>query len=291
MRSARDKSIGRGSPQNPKVGLNSRQAVSNFLSKGFVTLFIILCSLFSITVSAQDIKLPERPDPPHLVNDLAGMLNAGQASALENKLVAYDDSTSTQIAIVTISSLGGADAAQYATELSQKWGIGRKKKDNGVLLFISKNDHKVFIATGRGAEATLPDIICKQIIDHVIKPRFKAGNYYDGINAATDQMMARLSGQFVNDEPDKAGNHISIKFIALIVVAIFLLIILLGGGGGGQTYDRSGSSGMGGFLGGMLLGSLLGGGGSGGGGSDSGGGGFGGFGGGSFGGGGAGGDW
>jgi uncharacterized protein len=258
-------------------------------SKQVFSLFVILYSLFSISVSAQDIKLPERPDPPRLVNDMAGMLTYNDARTLEQKLVAYSDSTSTQIAVVIVPSLNGADIAQYATELGAKWGIGEKGKDNGVLLLISQGDHKVFIATGRGTEANLPDIIAKRIVDHVITPQFKAGQYYAGINAATDEMIARLSGQFVNDntKDDTDGSASHAKWIALIIVAIFLLLIFFGGGRGGQTYGGGGS-----FLPWFLLGTLMGGGGGGGGNDDGGGGGgFGGFGGGDFGGGGAGGSW
>jgi uncharacterized protein len=262
------------------------------LLMGVRAMFIILYSLFSISVSAQDLKIPARPDPPRLVNDLAGMLTYDETNSLERKLTGYSDSTSTQIAVVIIPSLEGTDIAQYATELGAKWGIGVKGKDNGVLLIISKTEHKIFIATGRGVEANLPDIIAKQIVDRIIKPEFKAGHYYAGINAATDEMIARLSGQFVNDsikdKSDEQGTGYS-KWIALVIVIIFLLLIFFGGGRGGQTYGGGGSG-----LPWFLLGGLMGGMGSGDGGGrggGGGGGGFGGFGGGDFGGGGAGGDW
>jgi uncharacterized protein len=223
------------------------------------------------------------------------MLTYDDARALERKLEAYNDSTSTQIAVVIVPTLNGEDIAQYATELGAKWGIGEKGKDNGVLLVISQGDHQVFIATGRGVEANLPDIIVKRIIDHVITPQFKAGHYYAGINAATDEIIARLSGQFVNDNTDKsAGNA---RWIALVIVVIFLLLMIWGGGRGGQTYGGGGSILPWFFLGGLLgggsggVGGFNGGYGDSGGGSDGGGGGFGGFGGGDFGGGGAGGSW
>ena len=279
MRSVRDKFNGTG-----------KERRSTTFSGGFLTLFIILSSLLS--GSAQDLKIPERPNPPHLVNDMAGMLSRNEDNNLESKLVAYSDSTSTQIAVITINSLEGNDIAQFASELGAKWGIGVKGKDNGVLLLISKSDRKAFIATGRGVEANLPDITAKRIIDRIIIPNFKQQKYYEGINAATDEMMARLSGQFTNDDQKDTKSSIKghAKLIALIIVAIILLFIFFGGGSGGQTYNSGGSSG-GSFLLGALLGSALGGGGGRGGDSDGGGGGFGGFGGGDFGGGGAGGDW
>jgi uncharacterized protein len=232
---------------------------------------------------------PDRPNPPRLVNDLAGILNPSQADALEQKLDSYNDSTSTQIAIVIVNSLDGMEKAQYATELAEKWGIGNKHKDNGVLILISKNDRQIFIATGRGVEEKLPDAICEQIIAHKIKPAFKASDYYAGLNNAIDEMIARLAGTFKSEEDDSPHAPIPVWAILLIAFIIFFIIPMFfrDGGGGGTTM---GGGGGGSFLTGALLGSLLSGGG-GGRGDDGGGGGFGGFGGGSFGGGGAGGSW
>jgi uncharacterized protein len=253
--------------------------------------FIVIASISS--AFAQEIKIPERPDPPRLVNDFAGMISGGDAEAIERKLDAYNDSTSTQIAIVTIPTLGGAEINQFATELFHKWGIGQKGKDNGVLLFIAKDDHQLFIVTGRGVEEFLPDAICKRIIEETIKPQFKAGNYAGGINAGIDEMMARLSGQFKGDPNANTDNappiKFNIKWIFIIIIIIFVLVSIFGGGSGGNTYSSGGSSGLW-----FLLGMLSGGGGRGGGwggGDSGGGGGFGGFGGGDSGGGGAGGSW
>lgn len=246
---------------------------------------VALASAFvlGLSLSALAVNYPERPDPPRLVNDMAGMLSADEVQQLENKLVAYDDSTSTQITIVTINSLNGEDASQYAPELGQKWGVGRKGKDNGVVVLISKTDHQIFIAPGRGVEEYLPDAICKRIVENTIKPAFRAGNYYEGLNSATDEMMARLSGNFVNNDKGDGGNLPFPLIVIIIMVIIFVISFIFRnrGGGGGTTYSR------GGFGGPVIWGGGFGGGGFGGGG----GGGFGGFGGGSFGGGGAGGSW
>jgi uncharacterized protein len=168
-------------------------------------------------------------------------------------------------------------------------GYRRKRKDNGVLLLIAKDDRKLFISTGRGVEEFLPDAICKRIVELTIKPQFKAGNYAQGINAGVDEMQARLTGQFKNDKPEAAPVKFKISWIIYAVLIIIVLLVLFGGGGNnGQTHSGGGSSAAW-----FLLGALSGGGGRGGGwgGGDSGGGGFGGFGGGDSGGGGAGGDW
>ncbi|MDB5281619.1 MAG: hypothetical protein JWO06_694 [Bacteroidota bacterium] len=251
---------------------------------------LLLCFILligpGIFSNAQNPAIPERPRPPRLVNDFAGMLSSGENQQLENKLKAFNDSTSTQIAIVIINSLDGMEKGQYATELAEKRGVGDKKTDNGVLLLISKGDRQMFIATGRGVEEFLPDAVCERIFQEVIKPAFKAAKYYQGLDAATDEMMQRLRGTFVNENQ---GRHKKgpIPF-TFIIFAIFIIIVIISSffrnnGGGGNTISS------GGWIAGALLGSALGGGGGGGGGSsDSG---FGGFGGGSFGGGGAGGSW
>lgn len=248
------------------------------------TWLFLLSVVLSLTAFAQ---YPERPNPPRLVNDLAGFLNSEEIAALEQKLVAYDDSTSTQITIVAIQSLDGADKAQYATELGEKWGVGGKENDNGVVILISKEDRQLFIATGRGVEQYLPDAICKRIVENKLKPNFKRGNYYQGLDEATNEMIARLSGTFVGDGGDKGEKRgIPLWAIILIIVVVFIILpsIFRGGGGGGTTFGGRGYNNWGGGFGGF-------GGGGFGGGSSSGGGGFGGFGGGSFGGGGAGGSW
>ena len=261
-----------------------------FQVSSFKNWFSILACWFLVLASvnsyAQNATYPERPSPPRLVNDLAGMLNSGEGQALENKLVAFNDSTSTQIAIVIIKSLDGMEKNQYATELAEKWGIGNKKKDNGILILVSKTDRQIFIATGRGVEEFLPDAICERIIENDIKPNFKSGNYYEGLNSATDEMMARLRGTFVNENQGRRLIK-SIPFPIIIFIIIFIIVVissLFRGGGPGGTL------GSGGWIAGAMLGEMLGG--SGGGGSSGGdSGGFGGFGGGSFGGGGAGGSW
>ena len=256
---------------------------SSFHVRWYQALALFLASLL-VTAGAYAQQIPPAPNPPRLVNDFAGMLSGSEQAALERKLVDYDDSTGTQITIVTIVTLDGAEKAQYAIELGEKWGVGGAKMDNGVVILVARDDRQMFIATGRGVEEYLPDAICKRIVENIMKPEFKAGDYYAGLNKATDEMIARLSGNFVNDE-ERTADRIPLWVIILIIFIIFFLlpIIFRGGGGGGTTYGGRGVRNWGG-------GPVWGGGGFGGGGS-SGGGGFGGFGGGSFGGGGAGGSW
>jgi uncharacterized protein len=99
-------------------------------------------------------------------------------------LVAFNDSTSTQIAVVIMQSTGDYDINQYGAALLRKWGIGSKEKNNGILVLVAMNDRKMSIQTGYGAEGALPDIVTQQIIQNDMKPRFKENDYYGGLDAA-----------------------------------------------------------------------------------------------------------
>jgi uncharacterized protein len=249
-------------------------------------LFFLQALLFANNALAQNIIA--KPNPATLVTDVAGVLTPEQKQALENKLVAIDDSSSNQIAVVIIPSLDGYPKEEYATKLFRDWGIGNKKTNNGVLLLIAVNDRQIRIEVGYGLEGAIPDITALNIIDNDIKPAFKAGNYYEGIDQATDNIAKAAVGEYKVAKAKKSKSRGSGGF--LIILIIIFLVLRNGRGGGGSNIGGSGFSDV---ATGMLLGSLLGGGGrhGGGGGFGGGGGGFGGFGGGSSGGGGAGGSW
>jgi uncharacterized protein len=245
-------------------------------------------------------KLPDRPVPPRLVNDFAGMLNAEDVNMLERKLVAFNDSTSTQIAIAIVPSLEGYDPGDYAQRLGEKWGVGQKGKNNGILILIKPNTSgskgEVFIATGYGAEGRVPDMVCGEIVDKEILPAFRAGDYYGGIDKATNTLMSLIRGEYSAADYGRRAGRTAGKGIpvGLIIFIGFIIIAMIGGKSGGSRNKNISSGGLPLWL---LLGMMNSGssshngswgGFSGGGG---GGGGFGGFGGGSFGGGGAGGSW
>jgi uncharacterized protein len=244
--------------------------------------FFVLCILGWFGISAYSQNYPPRPEPAVYVNDLANIFQEDQRSELEAMLVDYYDSTSTQIVIVTIPSLEGMDASQYATELGEKWGAGQADKDNGVLFLVAPNDRKMYIAAGRGTEEKLTDVFLGRIRDNYILPEFKTGNFYSGVRLGVLQMMNRLSGSFVNEVDNAPSEEISILGIILILLIILFISWLLGriskSVNYGETYSGRGYNG-GGFWG------------TGGGWGSSGGSWGGSFGGGSFGGGGAGGSW
>ena len=253
------------------------------------TFLIIVISLFSFFGYSQNF--PAKPN--QLVNDYTKTLSADQVASLEQKLVAFSDSTSIQVAVVIIQSLDGYDINDYGYQLGRAWGIGGKEKNTGVLVLASIGDRKVAIQTGYGMEGVLPDAITKRIIENEIKPNFKAGDYYAGMDAATNAIISYTKGEYKNDSPRKGGKKgFPAGLIVLIVVGVLLLISRGGKGGGGRNVI--GSRGGADIVWWSLLSGLGGrgsGGGGGFGGGSSGGGGFGGFGGGSFGGGGSSGSW
>ena len=252
-------------------------------------LFIVfIIAVFSFT-SAVAQNVIERSNPPVLVTDLAGVLSPEQKQALENKLVAIDDASSNQIAVVILPTLDGNPIEEYATKLFRTWGIGNKKTNNGILLLIAIQDKKIRIEVGYGLEGAIPDITANSIIDNDIKPAFRQQAYYEGIDKATDDIAKAAVGEYKEARPKKTRSKSKGSGGLFLIILIIILAVLRNGRGGGSNIGGGGFSDI---ATGMLLGSLLGGGGRGGGGGfGGGGGGFGGFGGGSSGGGGASGGW
>lgn len=239
---------------------------------------VFLLSFFCIT-QLWAATFPPAPTPFRYVNDYTNTLSANEKAFLEQKLQAYGKETSSQIAVVIIPSTEEYDIAQYAFELGDKWGIGRKQLNNGVLMLIAKQDRKMFIAVGQGLEGVLPDAFLSQLIRQQITPQFKQGNYAEGISQGLDYLIAASKGEFdPNSQPEEDWE----RFLPLVMIALFILFVFIGNGrevvyvgNGGASGRRSSHYRSGGGFGGGSFG-----GGSGGG-----------FGGGSFGGGGAGGSW
>ncbi len=251
---------------------------------------LLLFLLVFISLVSVGQNIPAVPNPVRLVNDFAHVLTPDQTQELENKLVAYDDSTSVQIAIITVPTTGDYDIADYALKILRDWKVGNKKTNNGLVILAAIQDHKVYIATGYGLEGAVPDITAKQIVEDEIVPNFKEQNYYRGFDQGADAIIKAARGEYTapvgyNERKNHGkggGNAIGI----IIFIVIFLILASRRGGGRGGGGGVASGSGMLPFL----IGTMLGGGGRGGG-FGGGGGGFGGFGGGSGGGGGAGGSW
>lgn len=253
-----------------------------------IVLFLFLLLSFGFKAQSAKEILDFKPTPGRLVFDYGGFLSESEAKSLSTSLTKYFDSTSTQIIVLTLKDLDGYDPNQFTVELGSRWGVGEDKEDNGVVLMLSMNDRKSYIATGRGAEGPLPDVLCKRILDEVMKPLLKEGKYYDAIKLGTESIQSALNGEGFKNTRSKGSGYKTMIFLAIAV--IILLIFIKRGGGNGRYISGRGASnwspGGGFWIGGFGGGSSSSGGSSGGGWGD-----FGGFGGGDFGGGGAGGDW
>ena len=252
-------------------------------------ILVLLCLMTAVLSYA----IPSRPDPQRLVNDLAQVFTSDQVSRLENTLVAFDDSTSNQIVVVTVKDLEGYDPSEYATRIGLDWGVGSAQFNNGIVLLVKPKTYdsagQVFIAVGYGLEGAIPDAYAKRIIENELIPNFRLNDYYAGVEAACDVLMKLASGEISEprgEEEDDALLEI-IATLLFIGLLIFIFIIAIG-----QNDDNGHSSGGGRRT--IYVGPIITSGRSYGGGSSFGGGfggGFGGLGGGSFGGGGAGGSW
>lgn len=256
---------------------------------------LILALFFALILRGQP-KVPDRPSPQRLVNDFAGLLNYNEMAELERTLVAYDDSSSNQVAIVTIRSLGDYPIEDWALEIGRKWGIGRKAKNNGVLILVSLEPRKMNISPGYGLEGALPDILCKRIIRDEMTPAFKQQQYYTGFNNGINGVKKATRGEYKIEDSDvknTSSNGFPYIFIVFLIILIVVFFINRNqrkyGNYGNQRRDYNDNRGGGWIFWGGGFGG--GGGGFGGGSDNDSGGGFGGFGGGDFGGGGASGDW
>ena len=277
-----------------------KKIVSSFEYSVGSRLLVLLTLLFSISLFSQGYKIPEKPKFQTSVYDYVDLLSPSQKTNLEAKLIRYSDSTSTQIVIAIISSTEGEDINYLGAIWGEKWGLGDAEKDNGVLVLLAKDDRKIAIQNGKGVEHLLTDFQSKRIIERIIIPEFKKGDYYSGLDKGSDYIFKTLNGEFKGTRK-KNKEEFDPGIIVFIIIIIIIFILISRGNknnrGGGKRFRRGSladtifdtiilsNAGRGG-------GSFGGGFGSSSGGGSFGGGGFGGgFGGGSFGGGGASGGW
>lgn len=253
-------------------------------------------------------QVPQRPVPARLVNDLAGIFSQREAAALEYRTAIFADTTSNQIAVVTIPELYGYDKAQLAYQIGEQWGVGQDKFDNGIVILIKPKTGsslgEVFIATGYGLEGAVTDAFARRVIERAMIPYFRQDDYYGGVQAALDVLMPVISGEISTDEFSAEDDGAAPAFIFLFFfIAFVVMLVFLSSDSNNRNMGSGNHRGGNGFTAtdAFILGSILGNaggsrgrsGGFGGGwsGGSGGFGGFGGFGGGSFGGGGAGGSW
>ena len=157
-------------------------------------ILLIFFLFFTVVAFAQTIN--PKPNPPRAVNDFGKMLETFQVDALEQKLDAYNDSTSSAIVIITVEDLGDRAIEDVALKYLRDWGVGVKGKNNGVVILVSKNQRKAWIATGYGMEGVLPDVTVKQIVDQRMIPYFKEKDFYRGFDNTVDAIIQAAAGEF-----------------------------------------------------------------------------------------------
>ena len=271
----------------------------NFLMKlkGLMKHTILLIAILFSSFSFSQFDIPDIPKEQTSVYDYINLLSASEKNTLENKLIKYSDTTSTQIVVVIISTTKGENIGLLTPRWAQKWGIGQAKEDNGVFILLARDDRKIWISPGYGVEDRLTAGIVGELTRNIIIPEFKNGDYYQGLDKGVDAIFDILTGAYQGSRPVES-QPFPFQFIIILIVIFIIIIISIsknrrdGGGKGGnrhQGFDIWGAIilsnlGRGGFGGGGRSGGGFGGGSSGGG--------FGGgFGGGGFSGGGSGGSW
>lgn len=211
-------------------------------SKGIFQLVFLLILLSSNCIFSQ-FTIPEKPEFQTSVYDYANLFNANEKTQLEEKLVHYSDTTTTQIVVITVESLKGEDVNMLATNWGQKWGIGgTAKDDNGVIILISKNDRKIAINPGYGLEDRLTAGTGGEIIRNIIIPEFKAGSYYKGVNKGTDALFDVFKGKYKGTRK-QAKQEQDFPVLPFIIIIVFILILASRNKRGGGNSGNNGGGG------------------------------------------------
>ena len=200
------------------------------------SLFIFCCLTFSL--SWGQFEIPTKPSKQTAVYDYADVLGAIEEQALTEKLIRYAAATSTQIVLVSIASTEGEDIQFLGANWLSKWGIGQAGKDNGILILLARDDRRIGINTGYGVEDRLTDALSKRIIETIIIPEFKSGNYYSGLTAGTDAIFEVLTGAFTEERELRGSQKETFGGLVFFIILVVILIIVFGRKGG-----RGGSSG------------------------------------------------
>lgn len=129
------------------------------------------------------------------VTDLTATLSGEQKSRLENDLAALEARSGAQLAVLLVPSTRPESVEQYALRVAEAWKLGRKGKDDGVLLLVAKADRKLRIEVGYGLEGDIPDAAAKRIIDETMAPRFQAGDFAGGVAAGVERLAALIEGR------------------------------------------------------------------------------------------------
>ncbi|MGL6140515.1 MAG: TPM domain-containing protein, partial [Planktothrix sp.] len=211
-------------------------------SNGIFRLPLLLIAFLTFQCTFAQFTIPEKPSFQTSVYDYAAILNANEKAQLEEKLIRYSDSTSTQIVVITIESLKGEDIGILAPKWGQTWGIGgSEKNDNGVVILLAKAERKIWIAPGYGLEDKLTAGIGGEITRNIILPEFKAGSYYRGLDKGADALFDVFKGKYKGVRKKAAEKDFPI--LPFIFIIVMLIILFSKNKGGGNSGNRGGGGG------------------------------------------------
>ena len=167
------------------------------------------------------------PELTGRVVDNADLLSPEQEQEISSQLETLENNTTDQLVVVTLKSLDGYDIADYGYQLGRHWAIGQKEKNNGVLLIVAPNERKVRIEVGYGLEGILTDARSSRIIQNVILPAFKSGEYDIGIQSGVDKIINMLgdpshADEIVQNNSNDIGSLFGILFPLIAFLSIFV---------------------------------------------------------------------
>ncbi len=211
------------------------------------TLFCLLFFLFAVHYSLTTSFALEVPVLKAHVNDYGNMMPPETRANIEAELKAFEQSDSTQVVILTVPSLEGETLEEFSIKVAEAWKIGQREKDNGIILLVSNQDRKISIEVGRGLEGRLTDLMAGRIIEYVIKPRFKRGDFNGGFIAATQAMIDVVRGEFKADENQTLKRRkkstplpVVLLFSAIMLVSLGRISRILGGAAGAIGFPLAG---------------------------------------------------
>jgi uncharacterized protein len=251
-----------GLRRGPHIGVRLR--VDRAMNRSRPHLAALICSLvawaaFAGGALAQDLV----PVPPlkGRVTDLTGTLSAEQVATLDRSLAAFEGRKGSQIAVLMVPTTRPEDIAQYSIRVADQWKVGRKKVDDGLIVVVAKNDHKLRIEVGYGLEGVVPDIIARRVIRETMAPHFVDGDFYGGLKAGTDQLMKLVDGETLPppaqqgaQRPGEGTDLQSLFVILLVVIAVVggILKKVLG-----RFFGSAATGGVAGFIALAIAGTMI----------------------------------
>lgn len=187
------------------------------------TVFILSCFLFFLPSIAQSLEVPPLQG---YVNDYAGMISPTLRDRLDEELKAFEQSDSTQLVLLTIPSLEGNPIETFSIKVGETWKIGQKNKDNGIIVVVAKQERKIRIEVGRGLEGRLTDLLAGRIVDLVITPRFKRGDFDGGFQAGVSALIDATRGEFKANERSPAKNRGVSSFFTFLLFGFVTLLFI-----------------------------------------------------------------